>query len=233
MNPWFRLYHELLDDPKVQRLPGDLFKFWVNCLCLACRGDGQLPPLDDIAFGLRMPHSKVEQSIQSLMRRGLVDQVEQGLTPHAWNERQFQSDNVTERVKRFRQRSKTVNETLDVTPPDQNRTDTEQTQNRTEPNTVPLGHFENVRLSQDQLVELQFKFGNDGTQQRIEALSEYIASKGKKYKSHYATILTWERKNGNGNGRHKTKADLNREAGQRLLSRLDSQDRGRDERGDF
>ena len=28
----------------------------------------------------------------------------------------------------------------------------------------------------------------------IERLSEYLASKGKKYKSHYATILSWSRK---------------------------------------
>ena len=28
----------------------------------------------------------------------------------------------------------------------------------------------------------------------IEKLSSYIASKGKKYKSHYATILNWSRK---------------------------------------
>jgi hypothetical protein len=30
--------------------------------------------------------------------------------------------------------------------------------------------------------------------QRIEALSEYMKSKGKTYKDHYATILSWARK---------------------------------------
>ena len=30
-------------------------------------------------------------------------------------------------------------------------------------------------------------------QERIERLSAYMQSRGKRYKSHYATILTWER----------------------------------------
>ena len=36
---WFRFYHDAIDDPKVQRLPGDVFKFWVNLLCLASRSN--------------------------------------------------------------------------------------------------------------------------------------------------------------------------------------------------
>ena len=30
---------------------------------------------------------------------------------------------------------------------------------------------------------------------KIDALSEYMRSKGKIYKDHYATILAWDRKN--------------------------------------
>ena len=35
---WLRLYDDVLDDPEVQRLPPDLFKHWVNLLCLANKG---------------------------------------------------------------------------------------------------------------------------------------------------------------------------------------------------
>ena len=31
---WFRFYHGALHDPKVQSLRPELFKFWVNLLCL-------------------------------------------------------------------------------------------------------------------------------------------------------------------------------------------------------
>jgi len=57
------------------------------------------------------------------------------------------------------------------------------------------GEFKNVQLKPEEYEKLKSQFGESGTKKRIENLSSYIASKGKKYKSHYATILTWERKN--------------------------------------
>lgn len=63
------------------------------------------------------------------------------------------------------------------------------------PEKKPYGPFANVLLTDDECARLLENFGDAGSARRIQALSEYIASKGKKYKSHYATILTWERKN--------------------------------------
>ena len=59
-----------------------------------------------------------------------------------------------------------------------------------------FGQFKNVKLSPDEFKKLVDKFGATGTDARIENLSEYIASKKAKYDSHYATILSWERRNG-------------------------------------
>lgn len=58
----------------------------------------------------------------------------------------------------------------------------------------PIGEFKNVLLSDEERQKLIAQFGESGANDRIEKLSGYIASKGKKYKSHYATILTWARK---------------------------------------
>ena len=55
------------------------------------------------------------------------------------------------------------------------------------------GQFNNVHLSNDEKAKLIEKFGNEGFKDRVEKLSLYIESKGDKYKSHYATILNWER----------------------------------------
>lgn len=55
------------------------------------------------------------------------------------------------------------------------------------------GEFNNVLLSENEYQKLIEKFGADKTSIMIEKLSEGIASKGYKYRSHYATILTWER----------------------------------------
>lgn len=56
-----------------------------------------------------------------------------------------------------------------------------------------FGEFENVLLSADELQKLKSKLGAE-TESYIERLSSYIASSGKKYKSHYATILSWTQK---------------------------------------
>ena len=57
------------------------------------------------------------------------------------------------------------------------------------------GEFQNVKLSDLEFQKLKESFGDAGTNDRIENLSQYVASKGKKYLNHYATILAWERKN--------------------------------------
>lgn len=54
------------------------------------------------------------------------------------------------------------------------------------------GEFNNVLLSDDENQRLIGKFGEIGANERIERLSVGIESKGYKYKSHYAAILSWE-----------------------------------------
>ena len=51
--------------------------------------------------------------------------------------------------------------------------------------------FQNVFLLGEEYKKLVERFGEDSTKNRIESLSGYVASTGKKYKSHYATILSW------------------------------------------
>jgi hypothetical protein len=57
-----------------------------------------------------------------------------------------------------------------------------------------FGQFENVFLSDKEYDSLIAKFGQL-TPDKIEELSVGIASKGYKLKSHYATILSWDRLN--------------------------------------
>jgi hypothetical protein len=102
---------EALNDPKVQLLPDGLFKFWVNCLCVARQAAGQLPDVASLAFQNRMDRATAETAVQDLIAGGLLDRTDAGgLTPHNWNTRQYQSDTSTARVKRYR--SKASTETL-------------------------------------------------------------------------------------------------------------------------
>lgn len=54
------------------------------------------------------------------------------------------------------------------------------------------GTFKNVNLTDEEYEKLKERFKD--YEKKIENLSYYIKSKGDKYKSHYATILNWARK---------------------------------------
>ena len=54
------------------------------------------------------------------------------------------------------------------------------------------GEYQNVLLTDDELQKLQEEYIDYS--ERIERLSSYIASTGKSYRSHYATIRNWARK---------------------------------------
>ena len=54
------------------------------------------------------------------------------------------------------------------------------------------GEYKNVLLSDEELEKLQKELPD--WQNMVERLSEYIASSGKKYKSHYATLRSWNRR---------------------------------------
>lgn len=55
------------------------------------------------------------------------------------------------------------------------------------------GEYNNVLLTDEELVKLQTEFPIDWSE-RIDRLSGYIESTGKKYKSHLATIRNWAKK---------------------------------------
>lgn len=106
---WWRAYDEAVDDPKIQLMPGPLFKAWFNLLCIASGNDGRLPPVESIAFKLRTTEAKVGSMLEDLVERGLLDDHDGVLRPHNWGERQFASDsNAAERQKRYRDRHRNV-----------------------------------------------------------------------------------------------------------------------------
>jgi len=59
---------------------------------------------------------------------------------------------------------------------------------------IYIEEYPNVKITQEEQQKLIDLFGGAGTKDRIENLSLYIASKGDKYKSHYATILSWDKR---------------------------------------
>lgn len=102
---WFRLYHEALHDPKVQTLPLEQFKAWINLLCMASANTrrGVIPPVKDIAYTLRMSEARARSIVDALVTCGLIDRDGQGeLRPHNWEVRQPPTDDINGRVAKWR-----------------------------------------------------------------------------------------------------------------------------------
>ena len=62
----------------------------------------------------------------------------------------------------------------------------------TKPTRHKYGEYKNVLLSDEEFEKLKEEFPDDW-ESRIERLSEYIASSGKSYKNHLATIRKWSK----------------------------------------
>lgn len=59
---------------------------------------------------------------------------------------------------------------------------------------IILGEFENVQMSQNDLNKLYEKWSKEQVDNMVENLSCYLASSRKRYKNHYAVLLTWLKK---------------------------------------
>lgn len=65
---------------------------------------------------------------------------------------------------------------------------------RTTPPQNSYGEFNNVKMTTAEFEKLVQSEGAERANALIEELSSYLASSGKRYKSHYATLLNWGRR---------------------------------------
>lgn len=82
---------------------------------------------------------------------------------------------------------------------------------------VQYGDF--VKLTVEEYDKLTKRFGKEDVRVRIERLDNYIGSVGRRYKSHYHTILSWS---------HKDTPAINTDAG--ICNQPDCKSKGRHER---
>jgi len=99
---WIKLYLEILDDDEFGTLPE--FTKWRAIELFLVAGengdDGRLPPVERLAWRLRLPQEKLEETLSALEQVGVV-----GKTPEGWmvtNFKKRQYSEGYERVKRYR-----------------------------------------------------------------------------------------------------------------------------------
>lgn len=138
---WFRFHTKTLESKKAQALSGNLFKAWVNLLCIARIFDGVIPPIAEVAFRLRCSEKQASCWIKELLKYHLLDETAEGeIVPHDWDEHQKVSDDAARR-KREQRAKRRVDKSRDTvgTCPVVEQTRAEQTrteQTRTEQTTA-------------------------------------------------------------------------------------------------
>lgn len=102
---WFRLYHRIVDDEKLRLLAFEDRWHFVALCCL--KADGLLDTPNDnlrsrkIAVKLGVQLRELDEIGRRLQEVNLVDE---NLSPVAWDELQYKSDNSTSRVKKYREK---------------------------------------------------------------------------------------------------------------------------------
>lgn len=123
------MHTNMIHHPVVACLPCEIFKAWVQMLCLAKEGNGVIPKVSEVAFHLRCGLNSAIKWTDALVNDySLLERVDNGtFRPKNWDKHQYKSDVSTERVRTFRKRKGNVSET----PPESDtESDTESEQSR-------------------------------------------------------------------------------------------------------
>ena len=136
-NQWFRLYAEFATDPKVQMLSEALQRRYVMLMCMQCSNAIETFHVTErdsaIAFHMRISETEWMETKAHFIAKGFVNDECELLN---WDKRQYESDSSTARVREFREREKQKRKEIETDMKrfgnvlEQNRTDTEQIQNK-------------------------------------------------------------------------------------------------------
>jgi hypothetical protein len=102
---WIKLYHEILDDPKMGRLPDALFRRAIEFFLIAGERsrDGGLPPIVDMAWRLRAGEIELLAQMEDLEALNILSRgADGGWRVTHFKERQAPSP-ISERVRKHRE----------------------------------------------------------------------------------------------------------------------------------
>ena len=205
---WIKIQTDMFQNRKIRYIEvlpqGDaMLVIWCKLLCLAGQvndyGRVYVTPLTPyttkaLAIELNKDESIVERALDVFLSLGMIEFDRGVIIISKWGE--YQNLDGLEKIKeqnrarkqRQRERKKEAEESAE--PVEEEVPD--KPKKRKEDIKHKYGTFNNVLLTDDEYKKLQDKFTDLG--ERIERLSLYISSSGKSYKSHYATILSWAKK---------------------------------------
>lgn len=198
---YVKLYRKTLDNPIITN-DNDYFRVWIQLLLMANHSSrkvlfgnetielkaGELiTGRDELAKKCNISSSKVERILKRLKIEHQIEQqtCSKGrlISIKNWKIYQISGQQVDNKWTTSEQQVNTSKNDKNV------KNERIIKENKKEKHIY--GEFQNVLLTAEEMEKLKQKFPD--YELRIEKLSNYIASKGAKYKSHYATILSWAR----------------------------------------
>ncbi|HEY3343378.1 MAG TPA: hypothetical protein VGJ97_00525, partial [Anaerolineaceae bacterium] len=104
---WIKLFHEIVDDPKMALMPDRLWRRTVELFLLAGRHNqsGLLPDTRQLAWELRMPTDDLQLDLEQIERTGILQRVQSGWLVTHFEKRQSPAD-PAERKRQQRSREK-------------------------------------------------------------------------------------------------------------------------------
>ena len=221
MERYIKLYTKILDNPKTGRLKDKTWRIMIEIFLVAGEtfDNGKLPDVEMLSWRLRRSEKDVRDALNELVKIGTVTLKNDNPTVTNFEEYQNTNQTAYERVKNYRKRQRdnandNVNDNADDNANDNAHdmqmitvdkdidkdkdkdinsfsNEKEYTRAKNSPKRK-FGSAGNVFLTDDEYTKLKARFID--ADERIENLSLGIASKGYKYKDHYATILNWARR---------------------------------------
>ena len=221
---WIKITTDMFDNRKIKhlrKLPdgNNIVLIWVMLLTMAgrCNSGGMIFLTENIPYTPKMladelnfEENTVQLALNALEQLNMVVTDNGFFSIAGWDEYQNIEgmDKIREqnRIRKQRQRAKAaLLESCHVTSRDSHATDIDieeerdkekeelsNDNSRKKPVKHKYGEYNNVLLTDDELDKLKGEYPD--WEDRIERLSSYVASTGKSYKSHYATIRNWARK---------------------------------------
>ena len=212
---WIKIVTDVFDDEKIlmiETMPecDTIIVIWFKLLCLAGKQNnggvfqmGQIPYTDELFAAIfRRPLNTVRLALNTFERFGMIEIIRDTVTIPNWGKHQsldaYEKKKARDRERIARKRAE--QKALIPMSPDKSpdvasiEEDIDKEEERDKKNNIrhKHGEYNNVLLTDADMEKLKNEFPD--YLERIERLSSYIASTGKKYKSHLATIRNWARK---------------------------------------
>lgn len=193
MEGWIKLHRKSIKNGWLKN--HKLWTFWCYCLLKASGVDSQtLENYNQVKlkrgqfiFGLKKASKEIRMSVQSI--RTCITFLESSGNINKQSNNQFSIITVLN----YNVYNSSENKSTDLLTNAQQTSNKRVTTLKKDKERKEV-YIEFVYLTTKEHTKLVQRFGEQGTVERLKRLNNYIGSKGRQYKSHYYTILSWEDK---------------------------------------